>query len=182
MSARFLEKNEYLKTKELAIECFGNEDGFFDDYYKPDAFIYSGRIAVRELDGKIVSMAHMVPMLARINDGKLSVTADNGKSSSAAAGSVTADAMAGGRYEGKVYYILCVATTGSERHHGYMDEVMELICETLKNEGFSWTFLVPVNKDIYRHLGFKYDIPFDPDCAELLCADDGLTECSIRQL
>ena len=151
---RFLDKKEYVSAKELTVVCFGNDDGFFDGYYAPKGIISSGRIAVMEENGRIVSMIHLLPLTAEAESGE----------------------------EKNVTYLLCVATAPDCRHRGYMAELMRFVTDTLKAEGEPWTFLVAVDKAIYRGCGFTIDWEFDPRDAELLCADEGLTECSTKLL
>lgn len=153
---RFLEKEEYERTRALNDACFPDED-FSKEYYDGGA-IFRNRIAVKEIGGKIVSEAHFAPRKAwyRRTDGT--------------------------PYAEEIEYILCVATDPVHRHRGYMDEVLEFALETMRKEGRPWTFLLPVNKEIYRHLGFVHDWTFHPDEADLLYADEGLTECSAKLL
>ena len=76
------------------------------------------------------------------------------------------------------WYICYVATLPSLRRRGYMTRLLDFVLGTLKREGEALTFLVPVNKEIYRRFGFVHDWTFRPEEAELLYADDGLSECS----
>ena len=162
-SVRFLQKEEYIKTRPLAELTFGNEDGFLDDYYADGGLISHGRIAVFESDAddgedkddasgskRILSMVHIVPMMMTSADG------------------VTVPAS----------YLLCVATDKEYRHHGYMDAIFHMILPILKEEGDAYAFLCPVDTAIYRHLGFTLDWVFNPVYTDLLLADDGLTVCS----
>ena len=162
-SVRFLQKEEYIKTRPLAELTFGNEDGFLDDYYADGGLISHGRIAVLESDAddgedkddasgskRILSMVHIVPMMMTSADG------------------VTVPAS----------YLLCVATDKEYRHHGYMDAIFHMILPILKEEGDAYAFLCPVDTAIYRHLGFTIDWVFNPVYTDLLLADDGLTVCS----
>ena len=175
VNVRFLDKSEYVKTRPLAEQTFGNEDGFLDDYYAEGGLISHGRIAVCEGEADernadngsadigndkdtyddsdsrhILSMVHIVPMLMTSADG------------------VTVPAS----------YILCVATDPEYRHHGFMDAIFHMILPILKEEGDAYAFLCPVDTAIYRHLGFTIDWTFDPVYTDLLLADDGLTVCS----
>jgi len=65
MNIRFLDINEYAKTKDLAIECFGDSIDT-KEYYSHD--IYSNRIAVIELNNEFVSMAHLKRTLVFFGD------------------------------------------------------------------------------------------------------------------
>ncbi len=150
---RFLKKEDYIKTRPLAELCFGNEDGFLEDYYAPGGLISHGRIAVYEDAGNIRSMIHIVPML--MTSGEQTVSSS---------------------------YLLCVATDPGFRHRGYMNRIFDMILPVLKSEGDAYAFLCPVDTAIYRHLGFVHDWIFDPVYADLLLADDGLTICSARLL
>jgi len=70
MLIRFLEKDEFVKTKDLAIEAFGdNED--VDSYYQND--IFDNRIAVTKIDDKIVSMIHLRRMILEFENRSESV-------------------------------------------------------------------------------------------------------------
>ncbi|MDO4437931.1 MAG: GNAT family N-acetyltransferase [Eubacteriales bacterium] len=150
---RFLNKDEYGRTRELFKACF-MDDEFEAEYYAENGAVQQHRIAVVEEDGKIIAMLHLAPMQAIYPDGHTENTE----------------------------YILCVGTDPEFRHRGYMDELMKWTEKMLIDEGFKWTFLVAVNKDIYRHLGYVYDWRFNKDEAELLFADEGLTDCSAKLL
>ena len=155
--ARFLDKSEYFDTIPLFTACFGEDPEFLEEYYgtpaKPGE-VFKGRIAVKETDGKIVSMVHLKPVEVRYD-------AEEGR----------------GGFE-RVSYILCVSTFPEYRHRGYMDEVMTFVTETLRTEGEPWCFLIAVDKAIYRHLGFVYDWKLTDAEAEMLYADEGLNEAS----
>ena len=146
---RFLGPEEYEKTRELAEICFGKED-FDEEYYSKD--LYDNLIAVKERDGRIISMAHLAERRLFFE----------------------------GREYCDVYYILYVATLPEERHKGYMDEVMSFTFERMMEEKRELTFLVPIDPGIYRHLGFEYDWEFNEDERELLYADEGLNFCSAK--
>ncbi len=158
---RFLDKSEYFDTIPLFTACFGEDPEFLEEYYgtpaKPGE-VFKGRIAVKETDGKIVSMVHLKPVRARY------------------------DAKEGSNDGVHVSYILCVSTFPEYRHRGYMDEVMTLVTETLRSEGDPWCFLIAVDKAIYRHLGFVYDWKLTEAEAEMLYADEGLSDASAKLL
>ena len=75
------------------------------------------------------------------------------------------------------WYLLYVCTAPARRRSGCMDAVMGFVLDALRREGESLAFLVPVNPDIYAHLGFVYRWAFRPEERELLYADDGLRDC-----
>lgn len=111
--------------------------------------IIDSRIAVIE-DGDVVcSMAHLRRMILTTDDNIYSV-----------------------------WYICYVATLPALRRQRYMTRLFDFVLETLKKEGETLTFLTPVDKKIYRHLGFVHDWTFRREEAELLYADDDLDECS----
>ena len=103
---RFLDKSEYFDTIPLFTACFGEDPEFLEEYYgtpaKPGE-VFKGRIAVKETDGKIVSMVHLKPVRAWY------------------------DAKEGSNDGVHVSYILCVSTFPEYRHRGYMDEVMTFV-------------------------------------------------------
>ncbi len=149
---RFLRKNEFVKTKELATECFGNTDDL-EEYYSKDVF--DNRIAVIEENGKIISMVHLKRMIADFKDVSVSL-----------------------------WYILYVATKKQYQKKGYMKKTLGFVLDTLKKEGESFTFLVPVNEDVYKNSGFTFKWRFNNDEADLLYADDGLEYafgCSLNE-
>ncbi len=158
---RFLEKYEYIRTLKLFIECFGNDEEYISKLYgeldgenECTGTIRAHEIIVIENElGNILSMVHIRPMAAQYPDKKISVG-----------------------------YIMCVATAESHRHQGLMDELMKAAEDYLRQRGDKWCFLVAVDKDIYRHLGYIYDWKFNKDEALLLDADEGLTECSAKLL
>ena len=147
--ARFLEDPEKLKTRELFLQCFPDEE-FVSEYYGTDGEALSCMTAVAERDGRIVSMAQALQRKA--------VYADE---------------------EHPVYYIAGVCTDPSYRHQGLMDEVLGLILKELRKKGEAWCFLMPVDRQIYRHLGFIHDFELrDEDSLDCLYADEGLYICS----
>ena len=158
---RFLNKSEYLDTIPLLTACFGDDEEFISEYYgseeKPGE-VFKGRIAVKELDGRIVSMVHLKPVQAVYES----------------------DDPSGRSID--ISYILCVSTLPAYRHRGYMDEVMGFVTDTLRREGAPWCFLIAVSKEIYRHLGFVYDWKLSDREAEMLYADEGLNEASGKLL
>ena len=108
----------------------------------------SSRIAVLENDGQILSMVQLRRIMAVYDDHTI-----------------------------PVWYILYVCTSEKCRHKGYMDLVMNYVLESLKREGEAFTFLVPVDEDIYRHLGFVYSWKYNESEQDMLYADDGLDRC-----
>ena len=106
------------------------------------------RIAVLEDNGVILSMAQLRRFLAVYEEKTVSV-----------------------------WYILYVCTLPGERHRGYMDRVMHFVLRSLREEGESFCFLVPVDPAIYRHLGFTHMWKFNESERELLYAEDGLENC-----
>lgn len=153
---RFLREEEYGRTRALNDLCFPDEE-FSAEYYGGGE-VKKSRIVVKEIEGEIVSEAHAAlrKIWYRHPDGTA--------------------------YCEEIPYIFCVATHPEHRHRGYMDEVLGLMLERFREEGVPWTFLLPVNKAIYRHLGFVHDWVFRMEEADILYADDGLTECSAKLL
>lgn len=146
---RFLCKNEYERTIALFRERFGDDEEFISEYYGQDN---NKRIAVMEDEGgNIISMAHVMKYNVRYETGR----------------------------EETVSYILCVATTKSMEHRGCMTKLMNYVMNYLKMTGEPWCFLIPVDREIYKSLGFVHE--WKPKEAELdiLYADEGLdTACA----
>lgn len=159
---RFLEKYEYIRTLRLFTECFGNDEEYISELYgeldgenECTGTIRTHEIAVIENEsGDILSMVHYKPATAVFADGSTS----------------------------PVSYIMDVATAPAARHNGYMDELMRLCMRRLADNGEPWCFLIAVDKAIYRHLGFVCHWQFNPEEADLLDADEGLTDCSAALL
>ena len=153
---RFLEKKEYFRTIPLFEACFGADPGFMGEYYGDEAHpgdVFRGRVAVKEVNGNIVSMVHLKPVRACFHGPS-------------------------GTEEEPVTYIMGVSTLPECRHQGHMDEVMRFVMDALESEGAGWCFLIAVNKDIYRHLGFVYDWKLTEKELDLLYADEGLEDAS----
>ncbi|MDO5139888.1 MAG: GNAT family N-acetyltransferase [Eubacteriales bacterium] len=170
---RLLSKKEYSLCIPLFNECFGEDAEFTDEYFgsvlsfsspsaddseNEDADICScsgsvrrARIAALFEDGSIISMVHIMPKKA-ILDNYPRLT--------------------------ELPYIMCVCTSPRHRHKGCMDKVMNFCIELLRSEGFPLCFLVAVDRNIYRHLDFIHDIKLTPEECELLYADDGLDTAS----
>mgnify|MGYP004537121795 CR=1 FL=1 len=159
---RFLEKYEYVRTLKLFKECFGNDEEYIAELYgelngenECTGTIRTHEIAVIENEnGDILSMVHYKPVNAVFADGRTV----------------------------SVSYIMDVATAAASRRNGYMDTLMRLVMKRLSDKKEPWCFLIAVDKAIYKHLGFVHDWVFNSDEADLLDADDGLTECSAAML
>ncbi len=108
------------------------------------------RIAALTEDGAYVSMAHL---------RRMTVTC--------------------GKERRGMWYILYVCTVPQKRRKGYMHRLLRFVLDTLKSEGERGAFLLPVDPEIYRSLGFVHSFSVSPKEAELLYADDGLTECKM---
>ena len=148
--ARFLDASENGLTRELYSLCFPDRE-FVSELYGPQGEAWRCRMAVAEEDGRIVSMAQVVRRYALYEEGQL-----------------------------PVWYIMGVCTHPDMRHRGLMDQVMGLVLRTLRDEGEPWCFLIPVDRDIYRHLGFVHDMKLEDERSlEALDADDGLDTLSI---
>ena len=148
---RFLKPSEYSITRPLNDLCFPDEE-FSREYYE-EGGIQQNRVVVKEVDGKVAAMAHFAPRKAWYRKAD------------------------GSEYAESVDYIMDVATYPQMRHKGYMDEILRFAMEEMRREGKNWTFLVPVDPEIYLHLGFTHHWKFAKDETDLLYADEGLTEC-----
>ncbi len=146
------------------------------------AAVNGNRIAVLENDaGEILSMVHIRPMkavyrLAPDSPEATSLEKESPESENPGSGMPAAEETI------SVRYLMAVATKKACRHRGYMDRVMGLVLETLTAEGDPWCFLIAVDKDIYRHLGFVIDWRVSPAEQEMLYADENLTEASGKLL
>ncbi len=110
--------------------------------------VKNNRIAVLEDGGAVLSMVHLRRIIAVFDENEV-----------------------------PVWYIMYVCTLPEERRKGYMDCVMRFVLTALKKEGEAFTFLVPVNREIYKHLKFTYSWQFNEAERDLLYADDGLEDC-----
>ena len=146
MITRFLDKNEYMKTYELAAECFGDDTDYFSE-------VKDNRIAVFEDHEKIISMVQLKRVIATCEDDSI-----------------------------LLWYICYVCTEKKERRKGYMDRVMNFVFDALKAEGEKYTFLVPVDPDIYRHLDFNISWEYNRDEKELLYDDEEIGVCYAKSL
>ena len=150
--ARFLEQEENILTKPLFSLCFPDEE-FLKEHYGRDGEGLGCRTAAAEMDGSIVSMAQLVRRTAVYSESEL-----------------------------PVWYIMGVCTHPDYRHRGLMDEVLSLVLEQFSREGEEYCFLMPVDPEIYRHLGFIHDFHVrTKEELDLLYADDGLSLCSARE-
>ena len=140
------------KDTERLARLCFGEEDFDEEYYGKD--IYNNLVAVKETDAGIVSMAHLSGMRLELEGGK----------------------------SARACYVLYVATDPRERHKGYMDEVMSFCTERLRDRGVELMFLVPVDPEIYTHLGFTHEWRFNEDERELLYADEGLCSCYGKNL
>lgn len=209
---RFLTKFEYIRTLGLFIECFGDDKDYIRDLYgeldgenECTGAIKNHRICVIENEsGEILSMAHVrgvkavypdtnnpdddkehskcfasCPEYPAREDKKDPSNFCPGDSSGKSPRNCT---LKSGGNTVNVSYILCVATRKNYRRMGFMDNIMQTVFTGLMIKKEPWCFLVPVDKEIYRHLGFVHDWYFNRGEEELLDADPGLTLCSAKLL
>ncbi len=171
---RFLPPEEYSKTLPLFVECFGADEEFCRMYYgdpgKGD--IYAGRVAVLEEAGNILSMVHVRPMTLQT---AASVTADVEKYVLPRLKDVKSE-------EVRFAYLLCIGTATGCRGLGYMASVMTFVEDELRQEGCQFSFLIAVDKAIYKSRGYEYHFPLSEESQKLLYADEGLTEGTVKFL
>ncbi|MDO4938556.1 MAG: GNAT family N-acetyltransferase [Lachnospiraceae bacterium] len=110
--------------------------------------IFDSRIAVAENEDGLISMAHLRRFILTYNETEKSA-----------------------------WYICYVCTDPEYRNKGYMSLLLKYVLDTLKKEGEGFTFLAPVDKDIYEKLGFRYSWKFNAEEADILYADDDISEC-----
>lgn len=146
---RFLKKEENNRTVPLFVECFGEDKEFIAEYYRQDN---RKKIAVMEDEkGNIVSMAHIIDFQVKFENDM----------------------------EENVRYIMCVATKTELRGKGYMKTVLKYVMDYLQALGDTWCFLVPVDKKIYKSLGFIHEWNPNKNELNMLYADEGLfTACA----
>ena len=171
---RFLEPSEYGRTRELFVECFGEDREFCDMYYgsSGDGDIYRGRVAVLEQDGEILSMVHVKPMTLQ---SSAVVASDVEKYVLPRLKAMKPDDV-------RFAYLLCIGTAVDCRGRGYMDEVMTFVENELRQDGCQFSFLVAVDKAIYKSRGYEYHFPLSAESQEQLYADEGLIEGTVKFL
>ncbi len=173
-AVRFLEPSEYGRTRELFTECFGEDEEFCRMYYgEPgQGDIYRGQVAVLEQDGEILSMVHVRPMNLQ---SSAVVAADVEKYVLPRLKAMKPDDV-------RFAYLLCIGTAADCRGRGYMDEVMTFVENELRQDGCQFSFLVAVDKAIYKSRGYEYHFPLTAESQMYLYADDGLTEGTVKFL
>ena len=171
---RFLPSEEYGRTLPLFTECFGEDEAFCRRYYgeQGQGDIYRGRVAVLEEDGEILSMVHVKDMTLRTS---AVVAADVEK--------YVLPRLTDTKPEEVCFaYLLCIGTAVNHRGRGYMDEVMTFVENELRQNGCQFSFLVAVDKAIYKSRGYEYHFPLSADSQGQLYADEGLTEGTVKFL
>lgn len=182
--AIFLNKNEYGSTRKLFTECFGDDEEFMGEFYgvSDEAGRCSGKVddAVIAVirDGELpVAMVQYILVKA--------VSEDTGRQYKAVDHTAwKEDFCASDSCKDAVYipYIMGVCTLPEYRHRGLMDKLMNAVIDRIEQEGYPWCFLIAVDRNIYRHLGFAYDWKLSEREQELLYADDGLDVASAKLL
>ncbi|MCR5100045.1 MAG: GNAT family N-acetyltransferase [Butyrivibrio sp.] len=105
----------------------------FVDYYYDDKCSDNIIVASREED-EVISMLHLNPYVMNVCDKVI-----------------------------KSYYIVAVATTGTRRHEGQMSKVFDKTFDILGKQHIPFVFLLPVDENIYRWLGFETVCSFRHD-------------------
>lgn len=173
-TVRFLPAEEYSRTRPLFVECFGEDRDFLRMYYgdRGRGAVYSGRIAVLEDEGEILSMVHVRNMTM---DFPPEVAAD-------IAEYVLPRLKVEPLTKISFGYLLCIGTAKRQRGQGYMNRVMDFVEDALRQEGCRFSFLIAVDKAIYEQRGYRYHFPLSAGARELLFADKGLTEGTVKFL
>ncbi|MDO5775501.1 MAG: GNAT family N-acetyltransferase [Eubacteriales bacterium] len=182
--AIFLNKNEYCSTRKLFTECFGDDGEFMGEFYgvcdevgRCSGKVDDAVIAVIKDGGRPVAMVQYILVKA--------VSKDEERQSKAVDLSTRKekpDAMDISEDGRKIPYIMGVCTLPEYRHRGLMDKLMKAVIDRIEQEGYPWCFLIAVDRNIYRHLGFAYDWKLSERERELLYADDGLDTASAKLL
>ena len=182
--AIFLNKNEYGSTRRLFTECFGDDEEFMGEFYGicDEAGRCSGKvddavIAVVKDGDMPVAMVQYILVKAVSKD-----TERQGKAVDLSSRKEMPDASDISEDERKIPYIMGVCTLPDYRHRGLMDKLMNAVTDRIEQEGYPWCFLIAVDRNIYRHLGFAYDWKLSEREQELLYADEGLDTASAKLL
>lgn len=120
-----LEQEDNIKTRGLYEEVFSEDSSSFVDYYYQEK-IKDNTIYVLEEDEQIVSMIHLNPYRIQV------------------AGEIL-----------NLHYIVAVATKKEYRKRHYMKFLLERILKDLRDEGESFTYLMPVAEAIYTPYDFR---------------------------
>lgn len=173
-TVRFLPKSEYGRTLPLFVECFGHDEDFCRMYYGEPGrgAIYKGRVAALEAEGEILSMVHVKILTLEASP---ELTADVEKY-------VLPRLKAEPSAKISFGYLLCIGTAENQRGRGHMNRVMDLVEEKLRQEGCQFALLIAVNKAIYEQRGYRYHFPLSAKSRELLYADEGLIEGTVKFL
>lgn len=182
--AIFLNKNEYCSTRNLFTECFGNDEEFMGEFYGvcDEAGRCTGKvddavIAVIKDGDMPVAMVQYILVKAVSRDAERQSKAVDlrARKEMTDASDIYDDASI-------IPYIMGVCTLPEYRHRGLMDKLMKSVIDRLEQERYPWCFLIAVDRNIYRHLGFIYDWKLSEREQELLYADDGLDTASAKLL
>lgn len=173
-TVRFLPKSEYGRTLPLFVECFGDDEDFCRMYYGEPGrgAIYRGRVAALEAEGEVLSMVH-VKILTLESSPELAADVEKYVLPRLKAERLTKISFG---------YLLCIGTAKKQRGQGYMNEVMDFVEEKLRQEDCQFALLIAVDKAIYEQRGYCYHFPLSAKARELLYADEGLTEGTVKFL
>lgn len=173
-TVRFLPKSEYGRTLPLFVECFGHDEDFCRMYYGEPGrgAIYKGRVAALEAEGEILSMVHVKILTLEASP---ELTADVEKYVLPRLNTELLTKITFG-------YFLCIGTAEKWRGRGYMNRVMDFVEEKLRQEDCQFALLIAVNKAIYEQRGYRYHFPLSAKARELLYADEGLIEGTVKFL
>lgn len=124
ISYDYLTGEDRLETRRLYESCFPEDSASFTDYYYGERTANS-RIAVRKDSGLIVSMAHLNPYEVKLGESRQTLD-----------------------------YLVAVGTEEGRRRQGHYQDMFRKILGDQHEEGKPFTYLVPVNPEVYRPLGF----------------------------
>ena len=182
--AIFLNKNEYCSTRSLFTECFGDDEEFMGEFYGvcDEAGRCTGKVddaviaVIKDGDMPVAMVQYILVKAVSKDEERQSKAVDL----STRKGKPDATDIYG--EASNIPYIMGVCTLPEYRHRGLMDKLMKAVIDRLEQERYPWCFLIAVDRNIYRHLGFIVDWKLSNREQELLYADDGLDTASAKLL
>ncbi|HML37456.1 MAG TPA: GNAT family N-acetyltransferase [Bacillota bacterium] len=120
MEMRIAKKEDLLQLKEIWKLCFGDEESFIDFYFQSRDWLRE--MAVMSLDGRIVSMLTMIPVVLTDRNGK--------------------------KFQASMLY--AIATHPDFQKRGFAERLIEYSNEYLLSKDIFATLLVPAGENLFR--------------------------------
>ncbi len=122
----YLEGDDRQVTRQLYEACFPEDSAAFTDYYYKEK-VEDNRVLVKKDNGLVVSMTHLNPYPVEFRGQEIATD-----------------------------YLAAVSTAPDRQREGHYRDLFDRLLADQQAEGKPFTWLVPVNPEVYKPFGFTF--------------------------